>query len=80
MATREGARALGLDDELGSIEPGKRADLISSSAKGRTSADPDPWSTLVYAAPRAPMSVTDDGRRRMLVRDGLLLDRATSAR
>jgi 5-methylthioadenosine/S-adenosylhomocysteine deaminase len=45
MATREGARALGLDKEIGSIEVGKRADLILVEAAG-----PDPYSTLVYGA------------------------------
>jgi 5-methylthioadenosine/S-adenosylhomocysteine deaminase len=51
MATREGARALGLSADIGSIEAGKRADLI---LVGRTAPHlapgTDPYSTLVYAA------------------------------
>jgi 5-methylthioadenosine/S-adenosylhomocysteine deaminase len=51
MATREGARALGLGDEVGSIEPGKRADLILVDRdRPHLAPDADPWSTLVYAA------------------------------
>jgi 5-methylthioadenosine/S-adenosylhomocysteine deaminase len=51
MATREGARALGLADEIGSLEPGKRADLILID-RDRPHLVPaaDPWSTIVYAA------------------------------
>jgi 5-methylthioadenosine/S-adenosylhomocysteine deaminase len=51
MATREGARALGLAHELGSIEPGKRADLILVERdRLHLAPDADPYSTLVYAA------------------------------
>jgi 5-methylthioadenosine/S-adenosylhomocysteine deaminase len=51
MATREGARTLGLQDEVGSIEPGKRADLILVDRdRAHLMPDADPWSTLVYAA------------------------------
>ena len=51
MATREGARALGLDAEIGSIEPGKRADLIVIARnRPHLAPDADPWSTIVYAA------------------------------
>ena len=51
MATRGGAAALGLDREIGSIEPGKRADLIVVDADApHLAPGTDPWSTLVYAA------------------------------
>jgi 5-methylthioadenosine/S-adenosylhomocysteine deaminase len=50
MATRGGARALGLEHEIGSIEPGKRADLAVVD-RDRVHMVPghDPYSTLVYA-------------------------------
>jgi len=51
MATREGARALGMASELGSIEVGKRADLLLVERdRPHLAPDADPWSTLVYAA------------------------------
>ena len=51
MATREGARALGLEAEIGSIEPGKRADVIVVDLdRPHLAPGPDPYSTLVYAA------------------------------
>ena len=51
MATREGARALGLENETGSIEAGKRADLIVIARdRPHLAPDIDPWSTIVYAA------------------------------
>ena len=51
MATRAGARTLGLEDEIGSIEAGKRADLIVVDRdRPHLAPGPDPYSTLVYAA------------------------------
>lgn len=51
MATRGGARALGMDKEIGSVEVGKRADLIVID-RDRPHLAPglDPFSTIVYAA------------------------------
>ena len=75
MATREGARALGLEDEIGSIEPGKRADLILVERDApHLAPDRDPWSTLVYAARGTDVRLTMvDGE--VLV-DGLRADAA----
>lgn len=51
MATREGARALGLESEIGSLEAGKRADLVLlRPGRLHHAPDLDPYSTVVYAA------------------------------
>jgi 5-methylthioadenosine/S-adenosylhomocysteine deaminase len=51
MATRGGAQALGLQDEIGSVEVGKRADLIVVDVtRPHTTPGPNPYSTLTYAA------------------------------
>ena len=53
MATLDGATALGLSDETGSITPGKAADLVAISLKGlNTMPCYDPVSHLVHAADR----------------------------
>jgi 5-methylthioadenosine/S-adenosylhomocysteine deaminase len=73
MATREGARALGLESEVGSIEAGKRADLILVNRdRGHLAPDVDPWSTLVYAARGTDVRLTMiDGH--VLVENGKLV-------
>lgn len=73
MATREGARTLGLEAEIGSIEAGKRADLmLLRPAQAHTAPDLDPYSTIVYAARAADVRATwVDGAA--LVRDGALV-------
>ncbi|KND27803.1 amidohydrolase [Streptomyces acidiscabies] len=51
MATAWGARALGLGDRIGSLEAGKRADLVVVDLSGpHLRPLHDPWSTLAYAA------------------------------
>jgi 5-methylthioadenosine/S-adenosylhomocysteine deaminase len=51
MATRDGARTLGLETEIGSIEVGKRADLIVIARdRAHLATSPDPYSAVVYAA------------------------------
>lgn len=76
MATIEGARALGLGDQLGSLEVGKRADLIVVDLDApHLRPAHDPWSTLAYAAHSADVRDTVvDGRVLMRGRELLTLD------
>ena len=64
MATIDGARALGLDQEIGTIEVGKRADLTLLNLEAlHTTPHPDPVSTIVYAAEASNVeTVIIDGR------------------
>jgi 5-methylthioadenosine/S-adenosylhomocysteine deaminase len=73
MATIDGARALGLGQRTGSLEPGKQADLIVLAAR-RPHLVPmfDPVSHLVYAARGSDVTtVIIDGR--CVVRDRRIL-------
>ncbi|MBI1423159.1 MAG: TRZ/ATZ family hydrolase [Gammaproteobacteria bacterium] len=76
MATINGARALGLDGQIGTIEKGKAADLIAVDlSQLETMPNYDPVSTLVYAANR--QQVTDvwiAGRHLMKNRELTTLD------
>ncbi len=84
MATIGGARVLGLGDEIGSLEPGKRADLILIPLdKPHLTPFYNPYSHIVYAVSGADVStVIVDGRilmenRRLLTLDeGTVLERA----
>ena len=80
MATIEGARALGLDAHLGSLEAGKRADLIVLDLGGPHLAPRhDPWSTLAYSARASDVRDTVvDGRVLMRGRTLTTLDEAAA--
>ncbi len=73
MATINGARALGLEQEIGSLEAGKKADLVVIDLNRlHTTPSPNPISSLVYAATGAEVdTVVVDGR--IVVEHGQLL-------
>jgi len=72
MATIDGARALGLENRIGSIEVGKRADVIVCRLdRPQTTPVHDPVATLVFQAYGTEVvTVIVDGR--VLLRDGRL--------
>jgi 5-methylthioadenosine/S-adenosylhomocysteine deaminase len=76
-ATLGGARALGLDERIGSIEPGKSADLAAVAMRAPELAPCyDPAANLVYAAGREHVThVWVAGKLR--VSDGQLSNRAS---
>jgi len=67
MATIGGARALGLENEIGSLEPGKRADVVLLDGNGPELAVlHDPFQQIVYGAtPRSVAEVWVDGVHRV---------------
>jgi 5-methylthioadenosine/S-adenosylhomocysteine deaminase len=78
MATLGGARAVGMDGQIGSLEPGKRADLIVVGM-GTTRQTPmyDPVSHLVYVTRGDDVQTTIvNGKVLMRNRKVLTLDRA----
>lgn len=74
MATRDGARAIGLDAEIGSLEVGKRADLVlfREADLGWEEDLPIEHALVFGAADIRPAEVYVDGRPR--VRDACLVD------
>ncbi|HEB77348.1 MAG TPA: TRZ/ATZ family hydrolase [Methylothermaceae bacterium] len=67
MATLGGARALGMDDCIGSLEPGKYADITAIDlSQPETQPLYDPISQIVYAASRHQVTDVWIGGRRLL--------------
>src|SRR5262249_14135820 len=72
MATLGGAAALGLADQIGSLEPGKPGDGIAGGGTAlHTLPTASPWSAITYAARASDVRhVAVDGA--LVVRDGEL--------
>lgn len=73
MATINGAKALGLEHEIGSLEVGKKADLVIIDLNRlHTTPSPNPVSTLVYTATGGEVdTVLVDGK--IVVKQGQLV-------
>jgi 5-methylthioadenosine/S-adenosylhomocysteine deaminase len=67
MATLEGARAMGLEDRVGSLEPGKRADVVLLDGnQPELAAIHDPFQAVVNCATaRCVSDVWVDGKQRV---------------
>lgn len=77
LATLGGARALGLGDRIGSLEPGKDADLcafaLDPAVDARAAHAGDPASALVFAMAGRPAALTVV-RGHVRARDGRVVD------
>jgi 5-methylthioadenosine/S-adenosylhomocysteine deaminase len=79
MATLNGAKALGLDDQVGSIAQGKQADMVAIDLSAITSQPVyDPISQIAYSAGRDQVSdVWVHGKRLLKDRRLTTLDEAS---
>lgn len=82
MATRGGARALGLDEEIGSLEQGKRADVTVVDLRGpHVTPTANPYSAVVYGCRSTDVQhVVVDGKVVVRDREILTLDPAAVLR
>lgn len=76
MSTINGAKAMGIEEQVGSIEVGKKADfIVIDMDKPHLTPAPDPVSTIVYAAHGSDVdTVVIDGQIVMEGRNVLSLD------
>ncbi|SDH11977.1 Cytosine/adenosine deaminase [Sinosporangium album] len=76
LATAEAARAIGMDSSIGTLTPGKRADLIMIDTRevnlGRFTGGP-PYALVVYSAQPSDVKTVMVGGR-LVKQDGRLLD------
>lgn len=82
MATIGGAQAIGLEKEIGSLESGKRADVVLLDGNGPELAVlHDPFQQIVYGAtPRSVSEVWVDGKLRVSEAATVGVDRTALAR
>ena len=71
MATLHGARALGLADQIGSLEIGKRADIVVFST------DHPEWRPLLHPVQNLVLNATDRSIESVWVDGRKLVDRGT---
>jgi cytosine/adenosine deaminase-related metal-dependent hydrolase len=81
MATIGGAKALGMEKEIGSLEAGKRADVVLLDGNGPELAVlHDPFQQIVYGAtPRSVSEVWVDGKLRVTGAETVGVDRTALA-
>ncbi|HLQ77761.1 MAG TPA: amidohydrolase family protein, partial [Terriglobia bacterium] len=77
MASLEGAKAMGLDEHVGSLEAGKRADVVVVDLS-RPATQPvyDPIETMVYSSTRADVRTVLLGGREVSLDDSEILKQA----